>query len=48
MSAPISGVAVARVLWGVVTPAYIAVQIIVVSAWPVPYDLLHHTVSDLG
>ncbi|MBB4934498.1 hypothetical protein F4561_005318 [Lipingzhangella halophila] len=44
----ISGVAVARAVWCFVALAYVTVQLVVVSAWPVPYEFLHHTVSDLG
>lgn len=37
-----------RILWGLVPVAYFGLQWFVASAWPVPYDLLHHTISDLG
>ncbi len=37
-----------RLLWGLVPLAYFGLQWFVASAWPVPYDLLHHTISDLG
>jgi hypothetical membrane protein len=41
-------IAFGRVLWVVVPPAYFALQLWVVSAWPAPYEFLHHTISDLG
>lgn len=37
-----------RFLWALVPVAYFGLQWFVASAWPVPYDLLHHTISDLG
>ncbi|GAB3820232.1 DUF998 domain-containing protein [Kribbella italica] len=37
-----------RAIWLVVPPAYFGLQLAVVAAWPVPYEFLHHTVSDLG
>ncbi|WP_460652909.1 DUF998 domain-containing protein [Kribbella endophytica] len=37
-----------RALWLLVPPAYFGLQLYVAAAWPVPYEFLHHTVSDLG
>lgn len=39
---------VGAVIWVVVAVGNFAVQLIVVSQWPVPYVLAEHTVSDLG
>ncbi|GAA1674426.1 hypothetical protein GCM10009745_16860 [Kribbella yunnanensis] len=38
----------AKVCWTLAPLLYFSLQVFVASAWPVPYELLHHTISDLG
>ncbi|MEV8375888.1 DUF998 domain-containing protein [Kribbella sp. NPDC056861] len=38
----------ARICWILAPLLYFGSQVFVASAWPVPYEVLHHTVSDLG
>nr|WP_238355029.1 DUF998 domain-containing protein [Kribbella sandramycini] len=39
---------IGRVCWVLAPLLYFGLQVFVVRAWPVPYEFLHHTVSDLG